>query len=200
MDGKLDAANQANQEFADRVRDLEERIRKRDLEDEAARGGAKKARKSKAPADGDAEDASVKKPFAKFTAEATDVDVTQHDSSDFFSFLKIASPADLVSSLESDSDWVYRFLQISEAFHKGPAAFDFPTALRTMAEGPYVVGGETYAKKATWIARLGWPELGVLPTHKKVEHPEHAAYIFNQLRKIVNGLNQVVQAYNLYGD
>jgi len=217
MDGKLDAANAANQEYADRVRDLEERIRKRDLEDAAARGGgAKKARKSKAQkptseaaaafqadmaADGDAAEAPKRgeKPYAKFSAEATPFDVEASGSSDFFSFLQIASAADFVTAFESDSDWVRQFMELSTGpFRQGPTALDFEASLRTMAEGPYVVDGETYAKKATWIARLGWPELGVLPTQTKVQHAEHATYIANQLKKIVNGINQVVQAYNLY--
>ena len=219
LEGKA-TAEAANAKYAERVAELEASVAQSDLELAALRAGAKAQRKRKASeppegasasvfqarmADGDAADPPAKrggggaKPFADFTAEKVPFDVDAPGAKEFFAFLGVKTVDDLKEKLESDSEWLWAFMALKDTpFRTGDAPFHFGTALRAMAEGPWEVDGQKYKKKSMWYAHYGWPELNVTHETKKIVHPEHTGYIFNQLKKVVNGMNQVIQAYNLY--
>ena len=78
---------------------------------------------------------------------------------------------------------------------------DLEAALRTLTTPPFALNGEQYKTKQLLIARVGWKAAAnVTPQSEEVDvgDAELNAHVTNQTKKAVNGVHQLIQAYNLW--
>jgi hypothetical protein len=122
----------------------------------------------------------------------------------FLAFCKITGATTFNTHMWNEAKWVGDLLGSGDASYNqgledGKVA-NFCGALRVMAEGPWVVDGDTYQSKKMWIARVLWPELKVSKDSTKVAASEEydAEKAARQLKKVECGIDMVVEACNLY--
>ena len=135
-------------------------------------------------------------PWAKFECATRAWSVASSGAKDFFDAIGVRSAADFGHRLASEAAWAAQLLASPEL----PA--DLEPALRVLTQQPYALDGQAYQSKNMLVARIGWASsLAITPETKEINvdgNEELGKHIFNQSKKAVNGVHQLVQAYNLW--
>jgi len=134
-------------------------------------------------------------PWAQFSCATRAWSVATSGREAFFAAIGVKSVEDLARRLESDAKWAAQLLASEELPE------DLEAALRTLTTPPFALNGEQYKTKQLLIARVGWKDAAnVTPQSEEIAvgDAELNAHVTNQTKKAVNGVHQLIQAYNLY--
>jgi hypothetical protein len=134
-------------------------------------------------------------PWAQFSCATRAWSVATSGREAFFAAIGVKSVDDLARRLESDAKWAAQLLASEELPE------DLEAALRTLTTPPFALNGEQYKTKQLLIARVGWKAAAnVTPQSEEIDvgDAELNAHVTNQTKKAVNGVHQLIQAYNLW--
>jgi hypothetical protein len=154
--------------------------------------------------EGGEQETIVEGPFAKPRPKAERPWTFEGCGADhFLQTCKIVKRGDFKKLLWNEAKWVEYAMDVDNApWNQGLAEGEvaqLPRALAIMADGPWIADGTTFKNKMMFMAHLLWPELGVDgETEKLDEEKEIEKRATYQLKKVVCGISQVAEAYNLY--
>ena len=134
-------------------------------------------------------------PWAQFSCATRAWSVATSGRESFFAAIGVKSVDDLARRLESDAKWAAQLLASEELPE------DLEAALRTLTTPPFALNGEQYKTKQLLIARVGWKDASnVTPQSEEIDvgDAELNVHVTNQTKKAVNGVHQLIQAYNLW--